>query len=165
MSKKSLPYIFLAFLFAILLFILGVRYGQQVEKANKTISYLLRMPPSPTPAPTNSPLSFSEYNHKGCKVSFLIPSDLMKTTEGSGSALFTTPAKKLGLAISCEKKNFVKEDGELPVTINKTVRAYETQTKDTMSYRFYHVNTAKIVTITIMKSYLPLLQRSLNILQ
>jgi len=165
MSKKVIPYFFLAFLFAVLLFILGVRYGQQVEKANKTISYLLHISPSPTPAPTNSPLSFSEYNHKGCKVSFLISNDLTKTTESSSSALFTTSTKKLGLAVSCEKKNFMKEETELPVTINKTIRTYETQTKDTMSYRFYHINTAKVVTITIMKTYLPLLQRSLSVTQ
>lgn len=165
MSKKSLPYIFLAFLFAVLLFILGVRYGQRVEKVNKTISYLVSIPPTPTLAPTTTPLSFAEYSHTGCKVSFLIPNDLTKTTESSGSALFTTSTKKLGLAISCEKKSLVKEENELPVTINKTIRAYETQTKDTMSYRFYHVHTAKIVTITIMKPYLPLLQRSLAIVQ
>ena len=162
MSKKSLPYSFLAFLFAILLFILGVRYGQQVEKVNKVISYIKSIPPSPTVAPTAPPLAFSEYTHAGCKISFLIPNELEKSTESSSSALFSSRDKKLGIALSCEKKLFTKGEKELSVTLNKTIRTYETQTKDTASYRFYHVNTAQVVTITIAKQYLPLLQKSLS---
>lgn len=165
MSKKVLPYFFLAFLFAILLFILGVRYGQRVEQVNKTISYLVSLPPSPTVAPTILPLAFSDYTHKGCAISFLLPNDLEKTTESSNSAVFSTKSKKLGIALSCEKKMFIKGEKELSVNLNKTIRAYEIQTKDTTSYRFYHVNTAKVVTLTIAKQYLPLLQKSLSILQ
>jgi len=162
MSKKSLPYFFLAFLFVVLVFILGVRYGQQVEKVNKNVSYLMSLPPSPTIAPTAPPLAFSEYAHEGCKVSFLIPNELEKTTESTSSALFSSRNKKLGIALSCEKKPLIKADGELAITLNKTIRTYETQTKDTASYRFYHLNTAQVVTITIAKQYLPLLQQSLS---
>lgn len=165
MSKKVLPYFFLAFLFAILLFIIGVRYGQRVEKVNKTISYLVSIPPSPTIAPTTIPLAFTEYVHKGCSILFLLPNDLEKTSESSSSALFSMRLKKLGIAFSCEKKDFVKKEGERSITLNKTIRAYETQTKDTTSYRFYHVDTAKIVTVTIATPYLPLLQNSFSIVR
>lgn len=163
MSKKSLPYFFLAFLVAILLFILGVRYGQRVEQVNKTVSYLISIPPTNTPAPTFPPLSFSDYSHEGCKISFLIPNELEKTKESSTSALFTTRKNKLGIALSCEKKEFVKGEKELSIPLTKTIRAYETQTKDTLSYRFYHVSSGKVVTITLFKPYLPLLQKSLSI--
>ena len=163
MSKKSLPYFFLAFLLAILLFILGVRYGQQVEKVNKTVSYLISLPPSPTIAPTNAPLAFADYSHPGCQISFLLPNELTKTTESSSSALFSTREKKLGIALLCEKKTYTKADTELSVAVNKTIRAYEIQTKDTVSYRVYHPITGKVVTITIAKQYLPLLQKSLSL--
>lgn len=165
MSKKSFPYLLLAFLFAILLFILGVRYGQRVEQVNKTISYLVSLPPSPTVAPTNTPLTFSNYTHEGCKISFLIPNEFEKSSESSTSAIFSTQKKKLGIALSCEKKEFIKNDKELSVNLNKTIRAYEIQTKDTVSYRLYHPITGKVVTVTVAKPYLLLLQKSLSTLQ
>jgi|GEM_PF-6911831 len=49
---KPKTYVFLFIIITILTFILGVRYGQRVEKANKTIDYLLSIPPSPSPFPT-----------------------------------------------------------------------------------------------------------------
>jgi len=165
MSKKIIPYFFLAFLLAILLFIIGVRYGQRVEQVNKTISYLVSIPPTPTLGPTNTPLSFIDYSHDGCKITFVVPSDLSKTTESSSSALFSTNMRKLGIALSCEKKDFVKLESEKSVTLNKTIRAYETVTKDTASYRFYHINSTQVVTLTVAKPYLPLIQRSLAITQ
>ena len=108
MSKKFIPYFFLAFLLAILLFILGVRYGQRVEQVNKTVSYLMSIPPSPSVAPTLPPLGFAMYTHADCGVSFLIPNLIEKTNESSVSALFSTQQKKLALALSCEKKLFVQ---------------------------------------------------------
>jgi hypothetical protein len=165
MTRKTIPYLFLAFLFATLLFIIGVRYGQRVEQTNETISYLISIPPSPTVAPTNIPLSFTDYIHKGCAISFLLPNDLEKTSESSNSAVFSTKSKKLGIALSCEKKVFVKGEKELSVSLNKSIRAYETQTKDTFSYRFYHINTGKVIIVTIAKQYLPLLQKSVSFAQ
>lgn len=163
MSKKPLPYFFLAFLLAILLFIVGVRYGQQVEKVNKTITYLISLPPSPTGSPTIPPLGFSTYTHTGCQVSFLIPNLIEKTKESSASAVFSSKDKKLAIALSCEKKELIKEDKELSVNLNKTIRAYEVQTKDTTSYRIVHPLTRKVVTITVAKSYLSLLEKSLEL--
>ncbi len=162
MSKKSLPYFFLAFLFAILLFILGVRYGQRVEQANKTISYLISLPPSPPVVPTIPPLGFSTYIHTDCGVSFLIPNLIQKTKEGSTSALFSTREKKLALAVSCEKKPFIQTKEEKTATIN-ALRVFETTTKDVSSYRLYNPNNGLILTITASKEYLPLLQQSLSL--
>jgi len=164
MSKKTTPYFFLAFLFAILLFILGIRYGQHVEQINKKISYLSSIPPSPTAAPTNIPLAFFDYEHMGCGVSFLIPNELEKKAESSSSALFSTHANKLGIALSCERKNYIKEEGELSVnlynSLSRNMRAYEIRTKDTTSYRIFNPKTDSVVTITVSKNYLPLLQKS-----
>ncbi|MCX6730678.1 MAG: hypothetical protein NTZ55_02420 [Candidatus Roizmanbacteria bacterium] len=163
MSRKAVPYMFLALLLAVLLFILGVRYGQSVEKVNKTISYLVSLPPSPTVAPTLPPLGFSTYTHSDCGVSFLIPNLIEKTKEGSNSALFSTQKKQLALAVSCEKKPFIQEKNELVVTINRTIRAFQVVTADTASFRFYNAKNAKIVTITSSKQYLPLIEKSLEL--
>jgi len=164
MSKKSLPYIFLAILFAILLFILGVRYGQRVEQVNKTISYLISIPPSPPVAPTLPPLGFSTYTHTVCGVSFLIPNLIEKTRESSTSALFSTQKKQLALALSCEKKSLVQEKEEKITTIN-ALRAFETTTKDTTSYRIYNPKNDFILTVTASKEYLLLLQNSLSLVK
>jgi hypothetical protein len=163
MPKRSLPYFFLAFLFAILLFILGIRYGQRVELANKTIRYLVSIPPTPTLQPTIASLSFSDYTHSGCAISFLIPSSLEKTKESSTSALFVDIKKQLAIAVSCEKKPYLQEKNEVAYTINRTVRAFQTTTKDTVSYRFFNAKNMKVVTITTFKKYLPLIDKSLEL--
>jgi len=56
---KVKPYLFLFSLVVILAFILGVRYGQRIEKNNKVVDYLLSITPLPssppnTPAPTKN---------------------------------------------------------------------------------------------------------------
>ena len=164
MSKKSLPYFFLAFLLAILLFILGVRYGQRVEQVNKTVSYLISITPSPTVAPMLPPLGFSTYTHTDCGVSFLVPNLIEKTNESSISALFSTKQRKLAITLSCEKKPFVQGENEKGATIN-TLRTFEITTKDVTSYRLYNPKNGLIVTITASKEYLPLLEDSLSLVK
>ncbi|MFA5770185.1 MAG: hypothetical protein WC894_01660 [Patescibacteria group bacterium] len=48
---KLKPFLFLFFLITILVFILGVRYGQRVEKNNKVVDYILSITPFPTYTP------------------------------------------------------------------------------------------------------------------
>ena len=59
---KRTSYIFIFFLIFILIFILGVRYGQKVEKNNKIVDYILSITPYPTytPYPLASPKSKNE---------------------------------------------------------------------------------------------------------
>jgi len=56
------PIFFLFFLFLILTFIIGVRYGQSIEKNNKIVDYILKITPYPTytPYPLASPKSKDE---------------------------------------------------------------------------------------------------------
>lgn len=162
MPKRSLPYLFLAFLFAVLLFILGIRYGQRVELANKTIRYLISIPPTPTLQPTIASLSFSEYKHPGCAISFLLPNTLDKTKESSTSAVFIDKKMVLTVALTCENKPLVMLKTERSININKSIRAFETQTKDTVSYRLIHPITGKMITLTILKQYVPLVEKSVS---
>lgn len=48
---KKASYVFIFFLVLILIFILGVRYGQTVEKNNKVVDYILSITPYPTYTP------------------------------------------------------------------------------------------------------------------
>ncbi|MFA6532457.1 MAG: hypothetical protein WCT22_00490 [Patescibacteria group bacterium] len=48
---KKTSYIFIFLLILILIFILGVRYGQKVEKNNKVVDYILSITPYPTYTP------------------------------------------------------------------------------------------------------------------
>lgn len=73
MKLKS--YFFLIFLFVVLVFILGVRYGQKVEKNNKIIDYLLRLP-SPTVPISPTPPAYTEYKSKKWGLKFTYPANL-----------------------------------------------------------------------------------------
>lgn len=48
---KKTSYFFIFFLVFVLIFILGVRYGQKVEKNNKVVDYILSITPYPTYTP------------------------------------------------------------------------------------------------------------------
>ncbi|MGB9707524.1 MAG: hypothetical protein ACPL1D_02095 [Microgenomates group bacterium] len=76
MRMKS--YLLLTFLLMILFFILGVRYGQKVEKTNKVIDYFLSITPTPIPThtPTLTPITFEEYKSKRWGLKFKYPSNL-----------------------------------------------------------------------------------------
>jgi len=103
MNIKSGPVIFLLILTIILIFILGVRYGQRIEKANKIINYALNLSPTPTLQPTQIPLGFNEYLHKTCGVKFLYPSSLLLEKETTNSAIFSEKNQQL-IKLSCDLK-------------------------------------------------------------
>lgn len=52
---KKASYFFIFFLFIVLIFILGIRYGQRVEKNNKVVDFILSITPYPTYTPYPTP--------------------------------------------------------------------------------------------------------------
>jgi len=87
-SVKTKSYIFLFVLLIVLFFILGVRYGQRVEKNNKVIDYLLRFP-SPTAPITPTPLIYKDYKSKKWGLKFTYPSNLeVKESTNASEILF-----------------------------------------------------------------------------
>jgi hypothetical protein len=85
---KTKSYIFLFVLLIVLFFILGVRYGQKVEKNNKVIDYLLRLP-SPTAPISPTPPSYTEYKSRKWGLKFTFPSNLeIKEATESPEILF-----------------------------------------------------------------------------
>ncbi len=83
MQKRG-PVLLLIVLIIILVFILGVRYGQRVEKTNKSVSVFLSIPPT-KPQPTQEPVTFRTYSGKACGAQFLYPSMLGLAKESSTS--------------------------------------------------------------------------------
>ena len=84
---KTKPYLFLFSLVVILAFILGVRYGQKVEKSNKIIDAFLKLP-SPTMLPTPTPISYIEYKSKKWGLKFTYPSNLEIKEDATMPAVF-----------------------------------------------------------------------------
>lgn len=72
---KIKSYIFLFVLLVILFFILGVRYGQKVEKNNKVVDYLLNLP-IPTAQISPTPITYKEYRSKKWGLKFTYPANL-----------------------------------------------------------------------------------------
>ena len=74
---KPKSYLLIFFLALLLVFIIGVRYGQKVEQANKTIHYLLSITPTPTQTtPTPTPISYQEYKSRRWGLKFKYPANL-----------------------------------------------------------------------------------------
>ncbi|OGK62863.1 hypothetical protein A2334_01705 [Candidatus Roizmanbacteria bacterium RIFOXYB2_FULL_38_10] len=143
MSKKFTPYLFLGLLAVILFFILGVRYGQKVEKTNKVITALISIPPTATVAPTQPPLTFLTYVSKGCGISFTYPNYFKVERESSKSA--TLRYRNQYMNFSC--LNFKKEASpEAHMTI-----LTKSNPKNSVKTVFY-----------LDKSLLPLLEESIK---
>ena len=107
MKTNSAPYILLGVLFFILIFIVGTRYGQRVEKTNKQISYMLSTTPK-NPKPTASEIKYQTYQNKSCALEFLYPSVFIKDKETTSSASFVSnfiSKNKLEISFSCEEQD------------------------------------------------------------
>ena len=139
MPKKFGPYLLLFFLAITLVFILGVRTGERVEKSN--------LPPTKPPLPTQPPLEFKTYTHKGCGVSFLYPSYFKLEKDSSAEAKISDNNKFI--AFSC----------------NKTAAAEPTINPQYKSLEKINPITGKKIIFTLEKSLLPLLEKSLEFIK
>jgi hypothetical protein len=83
---KTKPYLFLFFLIIILIFILGVRYGQNIEKNNKVVNYLLSITPTPIP-PTPTPVKYTDYKSKKWGLKFIYPVGLEVKEDATAPAI------------------------------------------------------------------------------
>jgi len=85
---KRASYFFIFFLLIILTFILGVRYGQKVEKTNKVIDTLLKITPT-IAAVSPTPITYQEYKSKKWGIKYTFPSNLeVKESASAPAVLF-----------------------------------------------------------------------------
>src|SRR4030067_2765143 len=164
--KKAL--LFLFFLFTILAFIIGVRYGQRVEKANKIIDFTLSLPPSPTLQPTLLPLEFKTLTHKQCSLQFVYPNFLNDEKNTSTSAILAKDSEKQ-IEIHCSKNDAIieiledKDIGSQELTFQgKKIQAKSILKNEVYIFRFIHPETGKTIYVSIVKSLFPLFEKSLE---
>jgi len=87
MKLKQKPLIFLFVLIIVLSFILGVRYGQSVEKTNKIVDFVLSITPTKIPfSPT--PVPYIEYKSKKWGLKFIYPANLEIKEDPTSSSIF-----------------------------------------------------------------------------
>ncbi len=84
---KPRTYIFIFLLVLIVVFVIGVRYGQQVERANKVIDYLLKLTPTPTQLPTPTPFEYKTVQSKRWGLKFTYPSFLNMNEDPTKAAI------------------------------------------------------------------------------
>lgn len=170
MKLKKTSIIFLLVLFIILIFIVGVRYGQRVEKANKIINYLISLPPSPTLQPTQIPLGFKTYAQKQCGLQFLYPHSFKKDQDSSTSAILSRDKHK-EIELYCSKNQSIidiLDDKDLIteeiIFKGKKIQAKSVSQNKTYVFRFIHPKNSQTIYVTILKSLFPLFEKSLEFL-
>ncbi|OGK23894.1 hypothetical protein A3A46_01005 [Candidatus Roizmanbacteria bacterium RIFCSPLOWO2_01_FULL_37_13] len=175
MKLKKGSIIFLSILFVILIFIVGVRYGQRVEKTNKITDYIISILPSPTlqPTPTEKPLEFKTYKHTGCKIQFLYPSNFKISIESSDSARLETAAQSIYFNCSKESsKSFQNEpklateevkikEESIKAKIKPDLRTIE-KASPTLLFNLINPRTNKNIFFEISQSLLLLFEKSLE---
>jgi hypothetical protein len=168
MNKNKIgPYIFIAILVIVLFFILGVRYGQKVEKTNKTIDYIISLTPAKTPTPP--PIGFKPYSNNVCGLSFLYPDTLSLDKDATDTAEFFQD-KKLKIKIDCTKKNISPMVAETKIATeeiilkNKKMIVKISHNDQEFLYKFSLKNSINLknIEVTIEKNLYPLFEKSLE---
>lgn len=171
-KRKIIPYIFLTSLLAIIIFMLGLRHGQSVEKTNKQIDFILSITPTkkiePSPLPT---ITFSVFTHENCEISFIKPSYLVVKKESSTGALLDSSMNEK-INIDCiDSKKITQSNDQKNATISSILLNNQkvTGTKreiDTDFIELTFANSKKQLTYTfiIHKNIYPIFERTFTFL-
>lgn len=169
MKRSKGPVILLVSLSLVLFFILGVRYGQRVEKQNKEVETLLKTSPPISPQPTVV-TSFKKYESAGCNLEFVYPASYTLLKEQDESVSFSTNREDAGLAFSCEKDNpFSKLQTDKVATEEVQFQQKPLQAKSALlngqKYLFFSLRnpvSAKDVYFIVEENLYPLIEGSLK---
>lgn len=178
MKLKKASLIFILTLFIVLIYTVGVRQGQQVEKTNKIVNYLISLPPSPTIQPSQIPLEFKLFTNKYCGIEFLIPSGIIIDKETSASAsmsnrsLLARPQNmNREISISCEKNNDIYKvlnrdkvaTAEISFLEKKIIaKSVHENSQDQLYFNYLNPINSKMLYFKISKSLLKFFERDLN---
>jgi hypothetical protein len=173
MKPQTAPYILLGILFFILVFIVGVRYGQRVEKTNKKISAILSLTPK-SPKPTMSEIKYKTYQNKDCAIEFLYPSVFKKEKQTTSSASFISDfisKNRQELSFSCAKEDpYVSTIKNAKIATNEAEfqqknLSFQEFSKDKQNFVYFKITNPinqKFIYFLIDKESLPLLDSSLK---
>ncbi len=164
MKMKS--YLLIFALAIILVFILGIRYGQSVEKTNKIVDYVMSITPTPSPKPP-APVEYKTYENKACGLTFLTPNTFTLQNISSKSAKFVENKIDV-LTVDCNSQSQVINLYADPKTATGEVmfkdRKLPIKQTDTNTdiLKLYNPQNNKYVYITIQKELYPLFESSVN---
>lgn len=171
MNSKPLPYIFITLLIIILVFLVGVRYGQRVEKTNKILDFINRLPPSPTLPPKTAPdIAYATYENKTCGISFLYPTYL-RLKDSTSEARFTDIQNKDEITMNCAGKattnNKISSSSGSLMTKDVTINGKKISANMLMNNTYYGFSLSnavngKMIDMTIKTELFPLFERSLS---
>ncbi len=136
----------------VLFFVLGVRYGQKVEKVNKTLNYYLSLPPTKPPQ-TPAPLKFQTYSSKGCGIKFLYPASMRVDMEATYSGVLVEE-KNEKVNFNCEAKN------KLADLLSNGQTA--TNEAGITTFKIYNTINGKNIYFSLSDSLYPLINSSLK---
>lgn len=167
---KAKPYIFLLVLVAILIFILGTRYGQNVEKTNKTINYLISLPPT-KPPPKIKPLDYLTYKSTTCGISFIYPNNLIYKERTNAVYFEDKETQKYKIKIDCPPLDIFIDYNTPVATAEITIKKkkiiasiYQDEGKKQEDYLFYlndFVKNKQLI-CQVEKSLFPLFEKTLE---
>lgn len=161
---KTKSYLFLFFLLSVLLFIVGVRYGQRVEKTNKNIENVLKIP---TSTPKNvAPLIFLTLENKNCGIKLLYPDSFQKTDVSSSSGALKEDGENV-FQFNCDQKNPIKtlfEDKTIATTTSQLQnKLISVKIKDNNVILYVkNPKNLKNIYMEVKNSFFPLLNKSLE---
>ncbi|HLL61229.1 MAG TPA: hypothetical protein VK338_05910 [Candidatus Nitrosocosmicus sp.] len=164
MNPKSI--IFLLILISIVLFMVGLNLGKQIERVDKT--YMSTPSPTsvPKPTPTPEPVAFSTYYNKDCGVSFLYPTKLKKTKEATLSATLIQNSDVIN--VSCnpteisdfQKKQADFQKGADQIYNNRKIPVYKIN--DHSIFQITNTINGKIVLFETSDNFTDLILRTLE---
>lgn len=167
MPRKRAPYIFIAVLVIILMFIIGFRAGQSVEKTNKDISILLSLPPTRMPEPTAKPLAFTVLATAGCGTSLLYPNTLTLTAESTQGAEFVEKNRTV-LSISCvpwSKPQPTSIPGAPAGTIAGRQVAVTEKKDGYIVFQIKHPTKSILITVKASEDLVPFIEQNLSLVK
>lgn len=164
MSLTPRSALLLLLLTTIVVFFVGFRFGRRVERIDK--SYV-----APTavvtdaPTPTQTKTEIKTFNHEGCQVSFLYPSELQINSSSTGATL---SQGEQSINFSCEKKatdDFVKNhpatsEAKTVRSAGQSVRVY--REKEASAWSVLNTATGSKVVFEVTSSLADLVLRTIN---
>ncbi len=166
MKTKRGPFILIALLLIVLIFIVGVRYGQRVQTTNKAISLILSQAPS-QPTATSVPLRFSTYTSKGCGFEVLYPSTVDIVKESTSEAKLIDGGA-LTVAASCAKipsfESFFKDKSVTNQSISFQKKSYPAKVRNLNNQKYFYIvlqnPLGKPVYLAVEEKFFPLVEKS-----
>lgn len=162
-GKKG-PYILLATLIIVVVFLLGLQYGKHIQEIDQSFEYVLSLTPTQQPSPSTTPISsYAVFSNSGCAISFLYPDSLHAVKESSTEALISTETNTKSIYMLCDQSKIASSKGASTEAQldNKDALIYSDPDSEYNEIRVRN-NQNQIVLLEYLKELEPLIIRSFS---